>query len=63
MRQIKVIWSEEDLKSEMIDLGFEPTAKNIKTVKENRLRKNVEEAMTRAGWNAIKETIEIALGE
>lgn len=63
MKEIKVIWSEEDLKAEMIYLGFEPTEKNVKIVKENRLKKNVEEAMTRAGWNAIDETIRMALGE
>lgn len=57
MRTIKVKWCDDDLKMKIADLGFEPTAKNVKTVKENRLKKNVEEAMLMAGWVAIEETI------
>ena len=57
MRTIKVKWCDDDLKMKIADLGFEPTAKNVKAVKENRLKKNVEEAMLMAGWVAIEETI------
>lgn len=63
MRTIRVKWSNEDLKAEMMALGYEPTVKNIKTVKENRLIRNVEDAMTSAGWEAIRETILLSLGE
>lgn len=57
MKSIKVKWCDDDLKIKIADLGFEPSAKNVKIVKENRLRKNVEEAMLMAGWTAIEETI------
>lgn len=61
MKTVRVKWCDEDLKSAMISLGYEPTAKNIKNIKEHRLIKNVEEAMTRAGWEAIEETISLAM--
>lgn len=57
MRSVKVKWCEEDLKCAISDLGFEPTRKNIKAIKDNRVRKAMENAMLMAGWNAMKDVI------
>ena len=57
MEDIEVKWSLEDLKCEMIDCGIKPTENNIKQVIDNKLAKTMEEAMTNAGWDAMREVI------
>lgn len=57
MERVKVEWCDEDLKSEMINLGVKPTKENMKSLKETRLIRNIEDAMTMAGWEAMRETI------
>lgn len=63
MKSINVIWSEEDLKCEIIDMGFEATKENIEKVKNNGLVASMEEAMTQAGWDAMDHTIRMTLVE
>lgn len=63
MRSVKVKWCDDDLKLQISALGFEPTAKNVKALKDSRLRKNMEEAMLMAGWDAMNETIVNVLSE
>lgn len=57
MEDIEVKWSLEDLKCEMLSCGIKPTKDNIKQVMDNRLTKTMEEAMTSAGWDAMREVI------
>lgn len=63
MGHIKVEWSDEDLIMMISSLGFEPTYSNMHLVKSSRLERNMKTAMTMAGWEAMKETILIALSD
>lgn len=63
MENIKVEWSDEDLMMMISSLGFEPTYTNMHLVKSSRLERNMKSAMTIAGWEAMKETVLIALKE
>lgn len=61
MKNIKVEWSDEDLMMMISSLGFEPTYANMHLVKSSRLERNMKSAMIMAGWDAMKESVLIAL--
>ena len=63
MKSINVTWSEGDLISQIIDMGFEATEENIEKVKNNGLISIMDEAMTQAGWDAMSDVIRMTLVE
>lgn len=53
-----ILWTEEDIKDALKDLGYKATKKNINTVINNtRLTKTLEEMSTATGWDVIQEII------
>ena len=55
--EIKIKWSDDDIKVALLNKGYAPTEKNIELLKKNRLERTLQEVSVQYGWEIIDEII------
>lgn len=52
-----VMWSNDDIASQLTELGVPDTPENIRVVRESCKRRHIDDQMVEHGWSVLEESI------
>lgn len=52
-----VAWTDDDISAGLVEEGLEPTAENIKVVRQSYYARHVSDHMIKHGWNYLEQAL------